>query len=523
MRTIFLTIFALLVALGTGAWWVLQKNSYSKDIVKLEILGPEDAVAGEDITYSVRYKNNGNVRLEDPVLVFEYPKGSVPADGTQMRTSRSVEPLYPGQEGVLEFTAKLLGKKDDLAQAKAFLRYRPKNLSAAYESETLFTTRIVSVPIGLVFELPQGVQKGQQFEIVARITSLFSDPLHDAVFRMEYPGGFTQLAADPVSLAQNEWRLGTLLSGKETTIRVKGVMDGDPESMQEFRGIFGTWKGGVFTELAALAQEIKLGKPSFSLFQLVNGEEFPSVLPGDTLRFRIIVHNDGEDALLRETLSARISGKAFDLESVQSSDGVFNKETQSILWGPDETLWLRSFRPGEDGRAEFSVKVKNPLPLTSPLDKNLTLKNAVSFGSVRRDFELRVSSPLSLSQTVSGANDSSYAIGWQIGSPTNDASGVRVKAFLPLGVEFVGNAEPETSRLSFDSATRELIWDVGVLKAGSGVFTKVSAVSFHVRPVQIVGQAGAAVPLISEAKAVGLDAFTLETIRALAPALTIQQ
>lgn len=525
MRTIFLSILAGVVLLAGGAWWVLQKNSYSKDIVKLEILGPEEAVAGEEISYSVRYKNNGNVRLEDPVLVFEYPKGSVPSNGAQTRMSKDLDALYPGQEGVADFAVKLLGKKDDLAQARAFLRYRPKNLSALYESETLFTTKITSIPIDLAVELPQGVQKGEQFEIVARMTSLFPDPLDDVVFRMEYPSGFIQLKADPVSLAPNEWRLGALSSGKETIIRVKGTMDGDPESTKEFRGILGTWKEGTFTELATVKQEIKLGKPSFSLFQVVNGEESPSVTPGETMRFQIIVHNDGEGALLRGTLEARLSGKAFDLESVRPVRGVFDKETQSILWGPDEESWLRSFQPGDDGRAEFTVNVKDPLPLTSPLDKNLTLKTAVSFDSVRRDFELKVRGKLSLSQTVSLTNDifdnsaTTYTIGWQIGSQTNDVSGVRVRATLPQGVEFTGKTYPMTSRVSFNATTREISWEAGVLKAGSGVFSKASSAAFQVGLAPTALQRGLVAPLIGQAKATGLDAFTLETVNASAPAL----
>ncbi|MBI2648004.1 MAG: hypothetical protein HYW98_01515 [Candidatus Wildermuthbacteria bacterium] len=534
MRAIFLTILAILLVLGGSAWWFARKNLYSKDVVRVEILGPAEVVAGEEVTYSVRYKNNGNVRLEEPVLVFEYPKGSELSGGERARTSKNLDALYPGQEGLLEFRSALFGKQGDLAQARAFLRYRPKNISAMYESETLFTTKIISVPLRFELELPQNAQKGQQFELVARMASLFEAPLLNVVLRIEYPEGFTQTKADPVPLTPKEWQIGALSPNREIIVRVQGVMTGDLESTKKFRGSLGTWKEGTFTELAAVERDVTLGKPSFSIVQLVNGEESPSVSAGETLRYRIVVNNTGDDALMRGTLEARLSGKAFDIESVQAAGGAVNRETQSILWGPDETPWMRSFRPGEDGAVEFSVKVKNPLPLASPLDKNLTLKTAVSFDASRRDFELKVNSPLAFSQIAYATGDifatsgpfppqalsaTVYTVGWQIASPANDVSGVRARAILPQGVEFTGDVYPATSRVSFNSSTREITWEAGVVKAGSGMFSKALSMFFQVRLTPTPSQSGTFVPLIGQAKATGLDAFTLETLSASAPAL----
>jgi len=73
-----LTIFLIILFLGVGlaGLWYYQKNYYSKEILKIEILGPEYAQAGEEIEYLVRYKNNGNVVLENPELIFEYPRHS---------------------------------------------------------------------------------------------------------------------------------------------------------------------------------------------------------------------------------------------------------------------------------------------------------------------------------------------------------------------------------------------------------------------------------------------------------------
>ena len=46
--------------------------------VEVRISGPETAKAGEEITYTVTYKNTGNVVLKNPELVFNYPSFSLP-------------------------------------------------------------------------------------------------------------------------------------------------------------------------------------------------------------------------------------------------------------------------------------------------------------------------------------------------------------------------------------------------------------------------------------------------------------
>ena len=52
----------LVVIVGLVGFWSWQKNSYSKETLKLEILAPGEAALGQEIEYTVRYKNNGNIR-----------------------------------------------------------------------------------------------------------------------------------------------------------------------------------------------------------------------------------------------------------------------------------------------------------------------------------------------------------------------------------------------------------------------------------------------------------------------------
>src|SRR3989344_6929204 len=100
---IILSIVVLAGLLGILGFWYYQRNIYSKDILKLEILGPDEADAADEIEYAVKYKNNGNIRLEELRLVFEYPEYSIIEDGRAMRQELILEDIYPGQSDTIYF------------------------------------------------------------------------------------------------------------------------------------------------------------------------------------------------------------------------------------------------------------------------------------------------------------------------------------------------------------------------------------------------------------------------------------
>ncbi|MEK7124692.1 MAG: hypothetical protein AAB877_03385, partial [Patescibacteria group bacterium] len=59
-------IFILLgiVVAGAAVFLYWRSAIFSKEILRIEILGPETAKLGEEIEYTVKYKNNGNFVLE---------------------------------------------------------------------------------------------------------------------------------------------------------------------------------------------------------------------------------------------------------------------------------------------------------------------------------------------------------------------------------------------------------------------------------------------------------------------------
>src|SRR3989344_9345611 len=129
---LFLIVFFILLVIA--GFYFYRRNIYSKEILKLEILGEVETQAFEEVEYLVKYKNNGNATLEEPELIFQYPENSLVISENTERVVKKLDDIYPGQETVISFKARLAGKENEAKTAQAFLKYRPKNLKAFYES-----------------------------------------------------------------------------------------------------------------------------------------------------------------------------------------------------------------------------------------------------------------------------------------------------------------------------------------------------------------------------------------------------
>ncbi|MCX6765014.1 MAG: hypothetical protein NT148_00550, partial [Candidatus Nealsonbacteria bacterium] len=74
MKKLIIIFSSIAVVLLLAGIWYWERNYFSKDVVKLEILGPDQADVFQEIEYTVKYKNNGNITLESPSLIFEFPE-----------------------------------------------------------------------------------------------------------------------------------------------------------------------------------------------------------------------------------------------------------------------------------------------------------------------------------------------------------------------------------------------------------------------------------------------------------------
>ena len=534
MKKIIIFVLILGAAAGILGFYYYQKNIYSKEVLKLEILGREEAQAFEEIEYLVKYKNNGNITLEEPEMIFQFPENSLPSDGETLTVVKDMEDIYPGEEKTISFKVRIFGKENETSKSEATLRYRPKNLKAFYESKTTFTTKIKSTPLTFEFDLPSKAESGREIQFSLNYFSNADWPLSNLRVKIEYPSGFEFIASQPQALEKTEWDLPILNKAEGGRIEIRGKLTGEIKEQKIFRATLGIWQSGEFILLKETVKGVEILKSSLSVFQQINGFSQYIANPGDFLHYEIFFRNIGEEPFQDLFLAVTLEGRAFDYETIKTEFGQFNKGDNSIVWDWRQIPKLRFLGQGDEGKVEFWINLKKDWEQSSIQDKNFTLKNKIILSQVKEEFETKINSRLEISQKGffqdeifgnSGplapkvGESTTYTVIWQAKNYYNDVKNVKIKATLSPGVKLTGRISPENSRLTFDSQSKEIIWELGDLQVGTGKITPAPNVAFQISFTPDFSQRGLMPLLVSQAKIIGEDYWTEEFLEATIPAI----
>jgi len=541
-RTLFIIILAVIV--GIAGFYYYQRNIYSKEILKLEILGPEETNLLDEIEYIVKYKNNGDTRLEQPELVFEYPEYSIPTEGaTSLIVKKNSEELggvvYPGEEKTFHFKARLLGKEGEAKEAKASLSYQPKNLKARYKSETTFTTVIKKVSLTFDFDLPTKADLGRDLKFRLNYFSNINYPIPNLKVTVDYPSDFEFIESSPKALDKTEWNIGLLNKASGGRIEITGRLKGEIGEEKVFQAKIGSWQDGEFILLKEISSGVTINNPSIYVSQQINSNPKYVASPGEMLHYKISFKNVGYEQLTNLFLIAKLEGEAFDFSTLQSPQGEFRSGDNSIMFDWKKNPNLQFLDPDQQGDVEFWIKLKNEWTISDSVGKTPTIKNTIYLSQSKEEFVNKVNSKLEVTQKgyfndevfgnsgsmppTIGREPTTYTIVWQAKNYYNNVNNVKVKAILPSYCELTGLIFPEeqSSKFTFDSQSREIVWSVGDLKISQGVYgTLAPSISFQIKFIPTADQAFLSPEIIRVARIIGEDQWTNEIIDGSSPGIT---
>jgi hypothetical protein len=513
--------------------------------LKLEILGPAEAELAQEIEYVIKYKNNGNTRLEEPILIFECPKNSLECllrdkeesaeEKKSLRKEILLDTIYPGEEKTFYIKARLLGKEDEIKTAQVWLSYRPKNLTARYESQTSLVTQIKAVPLTLEFDLSSKIDSGKEISFRLNYFSNADYPLADLGIKTEYPSDFEFEKASPKPLEKTEWSIGLLNKAEGGRIEITGNLKGEVGEQKQFKAQLGTWQDGEFVVLKETIRGVEIVTPSLYITQQINNNPQYVANAGDTLHYEIFFKNIGNDVLNNLFLVANLEGQLFDLQTLKAPAGDFEKGDNSIVFDWRKVSKLQFLQVGEEGKVEFWIDLKDDWQIANTNEKNQVLRNKIQLSQAQKEFTTKVNSKLAVLPSVyyedevfgnSGPTPSqvgettTYTIIWQIKNYYNDVKNVRIKATLNNQVRLTGRIFPEDSRFTFDSGSREVVWEVGDLSVGKGILDPAPNVAFQIAFTPASFQKGTVIQLVGEATITGEDQFTELSISGKGSAVT---
>lgn len=493
-RNLIILIAVAIVAVLGFSWY---KMAYSKQVLKLEILGPSKADTGESITYTVKFKNNGSVLLESPELYFTFPDGSITDTGqkvVRMDSKTLKGDIYPGEERAFQFKARLLGQTNETKEAQARMTFQPSGLKTKNEVKTTFTIILGNVPINLSIQMPDQVANSKTFTASINYTSNVSYPLNDLTVKVELPAEFTVTNQKPKGL-DNEWSIPVLNEMDSGNIQLTGFLSGQDKDKKVFKVQLGIWQNGNFVQLKEAVRSVEIIAPSIYVTQTINNSDTYAAVPGDQLHYQISFTNVGQEAIQSVTLISRLNSNNLNLNSIKVPTGNYQQGDNSIVWDGAQVPELNYLAPGQSGKVEFWVNVNNRWPINSAADENPIIKNSVTIWQNTQEFVTKINSSLVAEQKVYNeskyfANSGPYplkvgqktslTVEWVAKNYYNNMEGVTLKAVLSPNVNFENKIYPENAKITYDENTREVVCVVGSMGAGAGFLTDAAKCAFQV-------------------------------------------
>ncbi|MDP2705246.1 MAG: hypothetical protein U1D31_02800 [Patescibacteria group bacterium] len=526
--------------------------------VDISVVGPISVQGGEELTLDILIHNKNTAALESAVLTVEYPLGTKTVGNLEeelLRDREGLEIIPAG--GVVKKTVKavLFGEKENIKPIKITLEYRITGSNAIFAKEINYDVTISSSPVTLSLNYPPEVNANQPFQIEMTVTSNSNDILRNLLLKTEYPFGFRFDSSVPQSISENMlWRVGDLEPAGQRKIVITGRIEGQNEEERTFRFDVGIASKDdnktIGVNFLSILQSVLIKKPSVDLALKINQEDTQEYIApiGTKIPLTIEWFNTLPVNVLNGTLEVKLSGSALDRASVVAKNGGFYRSIDNtVLWDKNGYSFLGDLGPKKTGSVSFDFSLvkelstvnalRNPEVLIEATFKGtrfssdgtseevistVTKRIKVSSGLVATGRVVYSTGPFSNSGPIPPKAEvpTTYSVILAVTNSVNSLSDVVLHTSLPPYVSWLNKIDTASESITFDPSTRELVWNIGDVPAGTGISLPVRQVALQVSFLPSLGQIGASPILLNATKISGKDTFTGTTIQNEINALT---
>jgi uncharacterized repeat protein (TIGR01451 family) len=419
--------------------------------IEIKIEAPNEIKAGEIVTFKIKVKNKGTISAKNPELTFQFPDTAF-VENSLIQVQNLGDVLKPKEEKEVEFQGRIFGQVGEKKDLKAWIKYESRRHTIT--KFAVASTKISQVPIELFLEIPEKIpinkNENTNFSFRVRIFSHLDQSISNLKLVLSLPENFQIEDSIPPQVEKSVFELPTLIPNGETQVEIFGFFKRGQEIGQELS--FGGKLLVKATSKEVTLKEEKVKSVSFEpillVSQKINGKEKYFPLPGERLHFEIFFENVGEKIQRDLTLTTILEGELFNIYSIEAPAGKINRDEKSITWDANNVPQLRYLPPGDTGKVEFWINLRNNYKPQKKEELNALIKNRVIISGFVTEFRTRVNSLVLLQQegyfrdpegffTNSGPHPpavneiTTYTIIWTVQNYYNRLENVEIKATLP--------------------------------------------------------------------------------------------
>jgi len=547
--TFSITFFVL--TLGYAAYvFFAAGNTVSNNNIDISILGNNFTAGGDELSLIVGITNKNSSALDLVDLIVEYPKGDSPdsSSGTE-RIRQSLGTIAPGSVRNENLKFVLFGEQGSVRLMKFSIEYRVEGSNSIFVKERTYEVTISSTPINLSVDAPTVISPNQDIALNIKSVLNATKPINKVLVKVDYPVGFSFSSSIPKPfIGNNVWYLGDLAPGAEHKISIFGkmidVFDGEEKNFRISTGSQSTSnKSSIDVVFNSLVHTVSVEKPFIEANLLVNGVYQKEYVSNSKtpIQAEINWRNNLDTKVNDLEIKARISGNAYNKKTVSAERGIYDSLQNAVIWNKFSQDGFREINPGDSGSVRFTI---DPISLLSGAggllsDPSIKIEVSISGKQLIEGYEpkelnnseskiVKIVSDGGLANKAlyySGAfpntgpipprveKETTYTVVWSLSNTANNISKAQVRASLPAWVRFVGPFSPRNEDVTYNSSTREVIWNVGRLPKGTGITGADKSLSFQIGFTPLFSQVQTAPVIINEAVLTGHDDFANVDVR----------
>lgn len=509
-------------------------TTVSNNNIDIVVLGNSFVDGGEELPLQVRVANRNRTDLEIADMRVEYSRGAGGANDV-VRQRISLGEIKSGKvvEEIVPIT--VFGEQGTVRDIVFTLEYRVSNSNAIFVKEYVYPVNIANSPVDVTVSGPSNVISNQNFDIEVLVIQNSTEAAENMMVSAVYPSGFKFVSASPEpDFGNDTWVLGDLAPGAEREITITGnikaqsgeerivtIISGsqDPDDEQE-----------IGVQFTSTPLPLTVGAPFISAsvaYGNTEGNEFV-VQAGQQLTFNLNWENRLSNSLSNAEIVLNLSGSGFDPARVSVNQGFFNTNTNQIIWNGNNNSNLSSVAPGESGSLFFTITpktgVSNPVINLSVDASGVVSGSGNTVEEVENIYTgtIRIESNIQLSGSVlysdgplnnvgpippTVGQETTYTVVWTVSTSVNDLEDAKVTAEIPSYVVWKNQTFPNNEDVEYNPTTREVVWDIGDVNAGSGSNGAKTAY-FTLGIIPSASHLGGNPLLIGSAELEGIDSFT---------------
>jgi hypothetical protein len=541
-------IIAVLFFIGALAYAGLifykGKTIISANEVGIKILGPISIGGGEKLDLDILIQNNNPVALQTVDLVIEYPAGTKSSEDliTDLKRERiQLGDIAAGTSLRQSVSSVLFGEENQSMDIIVSVEYRIQNSETVFVKRKDYQVALTAAPIRLTISGLNEISSGQEIVLKYKIESNSSNVLNNVAVSAIYPFGFQYDKATPAPISENNfWVFPELKSDQVIEVEIRGTLSGENEEDRVFKFTSGLTRDGDDRQIGAIFSsvfhDVAIKKSFLDLQILVNNNPNPNIsLNADELvTINLNFTNNTNDFIDNLKLELNFAGEIIDKNRIGVQQGFYSSIDNKITWSKETNESFERVAPRRNSSVSFNFNAKELLTGANVI-KNPEARLAVKVSGVRvsqNNVEENIESNLvknikfitevptvtaSLYQEGPFQNTgpipptveekTTYTIQLGVANSSNDLSGTRITGILPSYVTWKNQINPNNEKLSYDSNTRQIVWDVGQVPAGAGYSSSPKTVYFQVELFPSLSQLNQTVSLFNNIDLRATDTF----------------